>query len=329
MEQPQRRWQKREQIRQQLQLLEESQQKQRELLDLGQQQEEPSQQDLSQQPKKQLQQQNQQRRSQWTKISPAGRFLYFPGATIIWKLQRPVLADWAKLLEEVQSIAGRWVSVLPVESLHVTLLAGPDPKNMNLCSELEETDLLNEQRKWFQSRAREWERAMSILQDWSSFAPAFTLKAVRTRTGAKLDLAMASTEEAAAKRLRTQLREACPRCCLETRERPWHMTLAYATPAAFGAAGMPENVAAQLQHVCSRYVGALSLRVDPAALCRFDDMTDFVPWDGGNLKPDEWQSYVGYRQQHLDSSRVAYMCSREDISTPQGWSGGNPPGPGA
>jgi len=268
----------------------------------------------------------------WQKLDLEGEFLFFPGVTIINKVHVDEWERFRELLVQIDKIAGEWVAVLPVESLHVTLMAGATAKCMNLNPEAEEAAMLSAERSWLQSRARKFEKAHELVVE-DAFSPqSFVPHRARFSTGVKFDVVAQDTEEERRGfQLRARIREWCnpkPSCCFEERERPWHLSLAYARPVAVRTGGIPADIQQRLQDLCRPFLGR-PLLLQQSELCRHDDMTEFVPWDGRHLNPGEWQPYVsGHRQAALlgaqrridtEVPKRQQAAERYDAKVPKRW----------
>jgi len=213
------------------------------------------------------------------KVDENGVYLPFAGVTVVCHVLPS--EPWTRLPERIEAIAGRWLSPLPTSSYHATVLAGPCQPKLHLDDASWEG--------YLKIRRESWARMDAVLCD-ASFAPS-SLRPTKTRDlerwGLCVDFAANDPEEdLEGQKLRRLLRTTAQNCDLESRDRPWHVTLAYRRSS---SGPIPPEVAEKVRQLVDTCL-LESLTLVPAQLCYHPDMTAFVPFrslDTSNPSPLE------------------------------------------
>jgi len=237
------------------------------------------------------------------KISEDGNYLPFAGLTVVC----PLLPSeaWTQLPGRLTAVAGQWISPLPSSSYHATLLAGPCQKKLRMNGHSWE--------KYVSKGCLTWVRLHSILQE-ASFSPSSLCYSKLRNTnqwGVCIDLHLPDqVENDAATKLRELLRRSAEACSFETKERSWHVTLAYRRTS---AGPIPSEVAGKIQKLVEACLFE-SLAFAPAALRYHPDMTAFVPLSSLNFWTD-WEREALMRAESIQTRREGDVELKDEEET--------------
>jgi len=199
------------------------------------------------------------------KIDDDGNYLPFPGYTVIFKTSPDSSGTWRnihnELLNKLPSLA-KYYSILPFESWHVTAI------NLFTKTAVEDDNL--DWSKYVASQQRFFSQLSDVIKQ-DLFTPVITYSGLRVDGSVHIMVSLDETSkekvEALAKYYGYQ----------HNLPRHFHMTLGY-----------------QYKHLKNKELDALKLELapfiqdcfrnmsvalEPAQVCYFDDMTAFVPWD--------------------------------------------------
>lgn len=207
------------------------------------------------------------------KVSEDGRFLHFPGVTIVCAVRGAddSAGPWAALRSSVALHAGASYVPLPESSYHVTVLdVMTASKALGSASPDElEWEAYLEQRK---PRLR----AAAGLLEAAAFSP--TLRFLRVEVletvviaEFEIDPAEVDTARAFERRIVDTLGVA------KGRTHPFHMTLGYRRPSAPPLPG--EEARGALEAAILVALGGRSLQLGPAYVCRFQDLAAWPKWN--------------------------------------------------
>jgi hypothetical protein len=216
------------------------------------------------------------------KLDDAGQYLRFPGVTVVSHIPLATIeASLAALpgrLRELPTI-GPWLAPLPAASYHVTVLDVCCQYKLGLPDDAFGKLL----------EAPHWAEAAGHIEE-ASFVPSLRFKAAtviyehpKLLLGVQLEPAGPADRDtlnaAVEKIVQPVVGELRPPKC-------WHMTLGYNLPKFSGEAPLePSDVdaaCAAAQRLVEEAFGGFgnTMPLLPAKLCRFEDMTAFVPWSG-------------------------------------------------
>ena len=206
------------------------------------------------------------------KIDTQGAYLPFPGITVVCNMDaNPSVARLPEILR-AQPDLGRLLSPLPPESYHVTVL--------DVCCQYK-LDLDDEAWRSFCAEPR-WKEA-SLQAARADFVPRLKVDHVELGHGCLAVVLQPCDEKTPAHpnqvALGCQLAEFLK---VKPQKHPWHMTLAYCPEPDLLASLENSALEAQRRVIEDELKRAFpeDLCFGKAQLCRFADMTAFVPWDG-------------------------------------------------
>lgn len=213
------------------------------------------------------------------KLDPAARrFVRFPGVTVVSNVTAASIEYMARLPEVIQRlpILGRCFLPLPASSYHVTLL------DINCQMRIGMDDVQYEA----MLREPRWPAAAQRIQA-ADFSPKLVFRQGGLQVNSSvmmlsLQSAQEETPEHPAK-WTVGLQVASDLGALPPQQHGWHLTLAYCIEATAFLASDSASIAAEIEEVeaaataCCSQQGA-TLDLEAARLCRFEDMTAFVPF---------------------------------------------------
>mmetsp|Transcript_14356 Transcript_14356/g.25247 ORF Transcript_14356/g.25247 Transcript_14356/m.25247 type:complete len:242 (-) Transcript_14356:26-751(-) len=209
------------------------------------------------------------------KFSSDGRYLRFPGLTVVCDMQDSEAGELGQLPKvlHAQPCLGRMMSPLPPESYHVTLL--------DICCQYK---LGMDDDAWSAKLQDPCWAALAKEVEEADFRPTLRVQKVTMWSGG-IGVVMESAEESTAEHpgsVPLGKRMASFLGIGSDQKHPWHFTLAYCPqPGAFDSCD-PNILEAERQAVEVAVKAALpdAVTLAPARLCRFESMEAFVPWDG-------------------------------------------------
>ena len=214
-----------------------------------------------------------------SKIDANGQYLRFPGIAVVCNLSSTTSFDLTAVIR-AQPDLGKIMAPLPASSYHVTLLDVCCQYKLGL--DASEWQMYCSHPRWAEAAAEarrsEFSPQLQIgrLDTWAG-GMGLTLEAATNTPAHPGDVPLG-------RRIQAKLGVAGQRY-------PWHLTLAYCMdPTAYERliSTDPARLEAQraaVEAAARRAVDGGLLSFCEARLCRFEDMTEFVPWDGDKSHP--------------------------------------------
>ncbi len=214
----------------------------------------------------------------FSKIDPSGRFLSFPGVTVVSSVGERNQAFWQSLHEKLSSnsLIQQYFSFLPPSSYHMTTI------NLRTASEFGEfqrwAEFIGKELPWFQS----FNRALES----HSFEPRVSIDGAMVSSVIMVVLRMLDDRGSSVSQVAKEFGVS------GSVPRDFHVTLAYAYK------GMSREVRIEVEHTVKQLMTeflstysalAESMTFDAPKLTYFNDMTQFYPWSG-ELNPFRQES---------------------------------------